>query len=166
MKTQIASKITMGCLVAFLSIEAQAAEALLGGLKRAVPVAKWLRASFIKADPDALLKGLENATPKARRILSNCTTRLPEDLLSIKEPANNLSGGVLQLEDMVKRVAQERRADFILTFPGSSLDRNMRNALDELRAVANKDSRVLELDAYKNAELICEDLALDPPPLR
>jgi hypothetical protein len=117
----------------------------------------------ISKDGTILVQGLARAVPKARLILSNCTTQLPAEYKLLKESANNLSFGVLEFHNMLVRVPDEDRASFALTFPGSILDRSMRDSLDQLRALASRDPRVRDIDAYKNSEKICDDLALDLP---
>lgn len=164
MKNQSIFKVAAaGTFLLSCTLQLEAAEALLEGVKRAVPIARRMLSSTAQIDSGLLLKGLERAVPTANLILTNCTTKLPDKFKVLRESANQLSVNVLQFQEMINNLPVERQKGFVLTFPGSSLDRSMRDALDQMRAVANKDSSIRENDAYKNSEKICEDLILDPP---
>ena len=119
--------------------------------------------STYKMDPDSLFKGLEKAVQTAKLITGNCTTKLSDEFSILRDSANNLSNSVLRFHRMLSDIPAKCRKGFVLAFPGSSLDKDMRDALDQMRAAANRDPRIRELDAYRNSEKICGDLALDPP---
>lgn len=159
MEKKILFKLTVTALLSFSSFECVASEAILKGLEIAVPRARRLLSSLMT--PDDLLKGLERAAPKAKLILENCTTKLPDEFLLVRNSANNLSGTVLQFRKMVADTPREEQRAFVSTFYGSSLDRSIRNELDQIRAVANRDPRIYDLDAYKNVEKISDDLGIE-----
>lgn len=112
-------------------------------------------------NPNYLLQGLEKAVPQAKKMLTNCVTELPPKYKFLEEPTTSLSLRILQLDERVNQIPEGRcRKQFILTFPGSSLDKTMRAHLDQIRVEANKDKAILKINICKIAEEISKDLEL------
>jgi hypothetical protein len=148
-------------------LEVKSAQSLVRAFEEVAPLARRTVASIIRSEPAKLIEGFESCVTIDKKIRENWVSKL-DGADPVKRHILNLSGSAVRVREMIAKREKDRRADFVRTFISSSIAREMRSYMDEIRALKTLEPEKYDREecraVFESAEEIASILALDAPP--